>query len=93
MECFLTVSMSARMQLLAFFLVPHSTISAQENVLPITPALFFFLQFRPPPGLGSRGICTAASKLLALGFHLYLLFIPPRQLLLLILDTGVFLLR
>lgn len=48
---------------------------------PLSPALFFCLQYCPPPVLGSRGICMVSPKLSALGF-------PPRQLLLLMLDTG-----
>lgn len=81
MECVLTVSMSARMQLLALFLVPHSTIPAQANVFPIISGSVLLPSVPPSTVLGSRGICTVDPKLLALGF-------PPRQLLLLMLDTG-----
>lgn len=73
--------MSARMQLLALFLVPHSTIPAQAIVFPIISGSVLLPSVPPSTVLGSRGICTVDPKLSALGF-------PPRQLLLLLLDTG-----
>lgn len=65
------------MQLLALFLLPHSTILAQANVFLIISGSVLL----PSTVLGSRGICIVDPKLSALGF-------PPRLLLLLMLDTG-----
>lgn len=67
------------MQLLALFLVPHSTIPAQANVFPIISGSVLLPSVPPSTVLGSRGICTVDPKLSAWGF-------PLRQLLL--LDIG-----